>query len=64
MAPITMSSAADDNGNKHWSIEVPEHVIDVGGLLEAKKDLVDEIAFGIGVPPEDEIHAGASIKFA
>jgi len=52
-ASIGMSSEAwEGNGQPKWSIEQLHAEINVSGLLEGKKNLTDEISFGIGVPPE------------
>ena len=54
-AGFTLSSAkypqAQGGGDK-WSVEWPEHVMDVRPLIEAAKYLEDQIMLGIGVPPE------------
>lgn len=54
-AGFTLSSAqyppAMGGGDK-WSIEWPEHVMDVGPLIKAAQYLEDQIMLGIGVPPE------------
>ena len=54
-AGFTMSSAkypqAQGGGDK-WSIEWPDHVMDVRPLIEAARYLEDQIMLGIGVPPE------------
>ncbi len=39
-------------GDYKWSLEFPDHTINVSGILEYLKRLEDEIAYGIGVPPE------------
>lgn len=39
-------------GGPKWSIEWPEHVMDVRPLIEAAKYLEDQIMIGVGVPPE------------
>lgn len=51
-ASITMSSEEYPSGNKKWDVEWPEHVMDVGPLINAAKYLEDHIMLGIGVPPE------------
>jgi hypothetical protein len=54
-AGFTLSSAkypqAQGGGDK-WSIEWPDHVMDVRPLIEAARYLEDQIMLGIGVPPE------------
>lgn len=39
-------------GGDKWTIEFPEHVMDVGPLINEAKYLEDQIMLGIGVPPE------------
>lgn len=39
-------------GDYKWSIEWPEHVMDVSPLIKAAEYLEDQIMLGIGVPPE------------
>ena len=39
-------------GGPKWSIEWPDHVMDVRPLIEAAKYLEDQIFYGVGVPPE------------
>lgn len=54
-AGFTLSSAkypqAQGGGDK-WAIEWPDHVMDVGPLINAAKYLEDLIMLGVGVPPE------------
>lgn len=54
-AGFTLSSAkypeSQGGGNK-WDIEWPDHVMDVGPLIEAARYLEDQIMLGVGVPPE------------
>lgn len=54
-AGFTLSSEmypSDQGGGPKWSIEWPEHVMDVRPLIEAARYLEDQIMLGIGVPPE------------
>lgn len=44
-------SAAQGGGDK-WTIEFPDHVMDVRPLIEAAHYLEDQILLGMGVPPE------------
>ena len=39
-------------GGDKWTIEFPDHVMDVRPLIEAARWLEDRILLGIGVPPE------------
>jgi hypothetical protein len=54
-AGFTLSSekypVAQGGGDK-WSVEFPDHVMDVRPLIEAAKYLEDQIFYGVGVPPE------------
>lgn len=54
-AGFTLSSAQypqAQGGGPKWDIEWPDHVMDVGPLIEAAGYLEDQIMLGIGVPPE------------
>jgi len=54
-AGFTLSSAQyppAQGGGPKWEIIFPDHVMDVGPLIEAAKYLEDQIMLGIGVPPE------------
>ena len=54
-AGFTLSSAKyhqSQGGGDKWSIEWPEHVMDVRPLIEAARYLEDQVMLGIGVPPE------------
>lgn len=39
-------------GDYQWSLDWPDHTINVTGILEYIKYLCDEMSYGIGVPPE------------
>ncbi len=39
-------------GGPKWEVEFPDHVMDVGPLINAAGYLEDQIMLGIGVPPE------------
>lgn len=49
--PTTKYSQAQGGGDK-WTIDFPEHVMDVNPLIEEARYLEDQIMLGIGVPPE------------
>lgn len=49
--PTTKYTQAQGGGDK-WTIDFPEHVMDVRPLIEAARYLEDQIMLGIGVPPE------------
>ncbi len=49
--PTTKYTQAQGGGDK-WTIEFPEHVMDVRPLIEEARYLEDQIMLGIGVPPE------------
>lgn len=54
-AGITLSSEKYPQaagGDYKWSVEWPEHVMDVGPLIKAAEYLEAQIMLGIGVPPE------------
>jgi hypothetical protein len=54
-AGFTLSSEQyppTQGGGDKWSIEWPDHVMDVRPLIEAAKYLEDQIMLGVGVPPE------------
>ncbi len=43
---------AEQGGHFKWEVEWPDHVLSVDPLLNYIKYLIDQIYFGIGVPPE------------
>jgi hypothetical protein len=52
-ATMALSSEVYPNSNTpKWSVEWPDHVMDVRPLIEAARYLEDQIMLGIGVPPE------------
>lgn len=54
-AGFTLSSVQypqAQGGGPKWSIEWPDHVMDVKPLIEAARYLEEQIMLGIGVPPE------------
>jgi hypothetical protein len=54
-AGFTKSTAKypqSQGGGDKWTIDFPEHVMDVRPLIEAARYLEDQIMLGIGVPPE------------
>lgn len=54
-AGFTMSSAQYPvamGGGAKWSIDWPDHVMDVRPLIEVARYMEDQIMLGIGVPPE------------
>lgn len=43
---------ASQGGGKKWSVDFPDHVMDVRPLIEGARYLEDQIMLGVGVPPE------------
>jgi len=66
-AGFTLSSAKYSpamGGGDKWSIEWPEHVMDVRPLIEAAKYLEEQIMLGVGVPPELVRAAGTGTGYS
>ncbi len=48
----TTKYPADLGGGDKWTFEIPKSTLNISGLIEYVKYLIDQIRFGVGVPPE------------
>lgn len=49
---VAFPSTRDDKGNLVWDMDWPANVLDVGPLIKYQKELEQQCAKGIGIPPE------------
>jgi hypothetical protein len=48
----TSKYPADLGGGDKWTFTIPKSTLNISGLIEYVKYLIDQIRFGVGVPPE------------
>lgn len=51
-ASVALPNLRDENGNREWEIDWPDHAINVSSLVEYAKYLEAQVSLGIGVPME------------